>query len=687
MNVTKSDLDEERKYLEEVLGVIERRGVVAHGAMQARRGELGALKKYVWESQRDLDLVELTEHRRSANLDALRVEANHRQLAKLSRARKSPFFGRLDFTEESGEAERLYIGLTQIEEGNQFFVYDWRAPISSMFYEFGLGAASYEAPVGKISGTISRRRQFKIVDGVITQCFDTDQNVADEFLQEVLSQSSSEKMRQVVTTIQREQNTIIRNTEDRFLIVQGVAGSGKTSVALHRVAYLLYKDKRLHSNNVLIFSPNSVFSEYISDVLPDLGEENTLQTTFSDFAQTYLAECGEVESFAEFIEQAYSGDGLVGGGDVTAVEWKLSDGLRELVDKFAMKTLSQARLTFGIFVKGREYAATELTAKFRAAAGETFTEKLEHLADVISDEAGFEYEDPRDGVYRELLDKLQSNFRLGRLYTKFLSWARAFAPKGVVKGESAHQPGGRIAYEDSIAMLYLKFKLFGFPRDTGVLHVVIDEAQDYTLLQMEIMGRIFEKAAFTVLGDVNQTVNPFYRHESLGRIAEAFRGRSGFVELSKAYRSTREIVEFANEILEIENVSAIREQRSAPVVKKDASQAEFVGKVREDVQEMVQAGMKSIAIITKTAAEAARLFEELRGEMSDLEYVSRNSQRFSKKLVLLPSYLAKGLEFDGVICYLEGGKSFSERERRLYYVVCTRAQHRLVVYESPAPPQ
>jgi DNA helicase-2/ATP-dependent DNA helicase PcrA len=679
MNATKRDLEEEENYLEEVLGVIERRGVVAHGAMQARRGELGALKKYVWESQRDLDLVELTEHRRSANLDALRVEANHRQLAKLSRARKSPFFGRLDFAEDNCEAERLYIGLTQIEEGNQFFVYDWRAPISTMFYEFGLGAASYEAPLGKISGTISRRRQFKIVDGVITQCFDTDQNVADEFLQEVLAQSSSEKMRQVVTTIQCEQNTIIRNTEDRFLIVQGVAGSGKTSVALHRVAYLLYKDKKLQSNNVLIFSPNSVFSEYISDVLPDLGEENTLQTTFSDFAQTYLAECGEVESFAEFIERAYSGDASGDGGDVT-IEWKVSDSLRELVDKFATKRLSEARLTFGIFVKGREYAATELTEKFRAAAGESFKEKLEHLADVISDEAGFEYEDPRDGVYRELLDKLQSNFRLGRLYAEFLSWARAFAPAGVVKGEFAHQPGGRIAYEDSIAMLYLKFKLFGFPRDTGVLHVVIDEAQDYTLLQMEIMGRIFEKAAFTVLGDVNQTVNPFYRHDSLGRLAEAFRGRSGFVELSKAYRSTREIVEFANEILGIENVSAIREQRSAPVVKKEASEEEFVASVSEDVGAMGEAGMKSIAIITRTAAEAARLFEKLRVEIPELEYVSRNSQRFAKKLLILPSYLAKGLEFDGVICYLGRASGFSERERRLYYVVCTRAQHRLVIY-------
>src|SRR4030095_4642467 len=228
----------------------------------------------LWERASEMDSAELAENRRSANLEMRKVESKHRFLAQLSKARKSPFLGRLDFEDELGDRERLYIGLMQIDEENQFYVYDWRAPISSMFYDFGLGAASYEAPFGKINGTITRRRQFKIVDSVMTRCFDTDLTVADDYLQEVLSHSSSEKMKHIVTTIQHEQNTIIRNIQDKFLIVQGVAGSGKTSVALHRVAYLLYKDKNLHAGNVIVFSPNKVFTEYISDVLPDLGEEN-----------------------------------------------------------------------------------------------------------------------------------------------------------------------------------------------------------------------------------------------------------------------------------------------------------------------------------------------------------------------------------------------------------------------------
>jgi DNA helicase II / ATP-dependent DNA helicase PcrA len=240
-----------------------------------------------------------------------------------------------------------------------------------------------------------------------------------------------------------------------------------------------------------------------------------------------------------------------------------------------------------------------------------------------------------------------------------------------------------VAYEDSIAMLYLKFSLFGFPSDASVLHVEMDEAQDYTLLQMEIIARIFEKAAFTVLGDVNQTINPFYRHASLKQFSEAFRGRAKYMELTKAYRSTEEIVRYANEILGIENVSAIRHQQQEPVVEKSGTADEFVAAVPEELRRMIEADLKSIAIITKTAAQASTLFGALRTSVPELCYLGTSSGAFSRKLVILPSYLAKGLEFDGVIAYTDGEAPYTESEKYLYYVVCTRAQHRLVVY-NPA---
>jgi len=671
------------KYLESVLAVIDRQGSVADKAMHERWKEVGEFKKYLWERGSEMDSAELAENRRSAKLEMHKVELKHRFLAKLSKARKSPFFGRLDFKNEVGDAERLYIGLMQIDQENQFYVYDWRAPISSMFYDFGLGTASYEAPFGRINGTITRRRQFKIVDSVMTRCFDTDLSVADDYLQEVLSHSSSQKMKHIVTTIQHEQNTIIRNIEDKFLIVQGVAGSGKTSVALHRVAYLLYKDKNLHASNVIVFSPNKVFTEYISDVLPDLGEENTLQTTFSDFANTYLAERGEVESFPAFIERAHAaGASDPAGNSVT--QWKLSDDFKDLVDRFVAKTMQQARFTSSLNANGRKYDAALLTTKFRSAAGATMTDKAERLADIISDEAAIEYEKATCQIYRDLLDKLRLRHPLKELYAEFLSWAASSAPTGIPRSACVYQPGRGVAYEDSIAMLYLQFSLFGFPSDSKVLHVEIDEVQDYTLLQIEIIGRIFEKAAFTVLGDVNQTINPFYRYASLNQLSEAFRGRSGFVELTKTYRSTEEIVRFANQILGIQNVSAIRHRQRAPVVEKTATEAELVSKVAEDLTTLAETGLKSIAIITKTAAQATTLFQALRLQVPELSHLGTSSETFSRKLVILPSYLSKGLEFDGVISYSERGTPYTESEKRLYYVVCTRAQHRLVVYNPPA---
>ena len=682
MKVSKSEFQAEVDYLNRVLAVIVRQGSDADMAMLERWKEVGEFKKYLWERGSEMDVAELADNRRANSLELGKVAAKHRFLAKLFKARKNPFFGRLDFEDEFGDAESLYIGLMQIEEKNQFYVYDWRAPISSMFYDFGLGAAWYEAPLGRIKGTISRRRQFKIVDGVMTRCFDTDLSVADDYLQEVLSHSSSEKMKNIVTTIQHEQNTIIRNIEDRFLIVQGVAGSGKTSVALHRVAYLLYKDTRLNSGNVVVFSPNKVFTEYISDVLPDLGEENTLQTTFSDFAQTYLAEFGEVESFPAFIERAHAAHALDPARN-SVTQWKLSDGFKTLVEAFAAHTIKQARFTSGLKANGRNYDAALLTKKFRAAGGATLIDKVDRLADIIADEAHIEFEDARDRVYRDLVEKLRLHYTLKALYTEFLSWAASSGPQGIPRSACIYQPNRGVAYEDSITMIYLQFCLFGFPSDTKVLHVEIDEVQDYTLLQIEIIARIFEKAAFTLLGDVNQTINPFYRFTSLNQLSEAFRGRARFVELTKAYRSTEEIVDYANHILGLKNVSAIRRDQRAPVIEKRASQAEFVASVPEDLRSLAESGLKSIAIISKTAAQATTLFKALRSQIPELTHLGTRSETFSKTLVILPSYLSKGLEFDGVISYSDERTTYTESEKHLYYVVCTRAQHGLVVYNPP----
>jgi DNA helicase II / ATP-dependent DNA helicase PcrA len=682
MKVTESEFQAEVDYLESVLSVINRQGAFAGRIAQDRLKEAAEFKKYLWERGREMDIAEKTENRRSTNFEMKRVQLKHRVLAKLSKARKNPFFGCLQFKDEFGDNERLYIGLMQIEEDGRFYVYDWRAPISSMFYDFGLGPAWYEAPMGRINGTILQRRQFKIIDGEMTRCFDTDLSVADDYLQEVLSQSSSEKMKNIVTTIQHEQNSVIRNIEDRFLIVQGVAGSGKTSVALHRVAYLLYKDTRLNAGNVVVFSPNKVFTEYISDVLPDLGEENTLQTTFSDFAQSYLGECGEVESFPAFIERAHAARASDPARN-RVTQWKLSDQFKALVEKFAAQTIAQARFTCGLNANRRHYDVGKLSAKFQSAAGSTLPEKAHRLADILSDETAVEYEEARDRIEHELLERLHLRYPIGEVYRQFLSWATSSTLTSISRAAAIHQPDRGVRYEDSIAMLYLQFLLFGFPTDTSVLHVEMDEAQDYTLLQMEIIARIFVKASFTVLGDVNQTINPFYRHPSLRQFSDAFPGRSRYVELTKAYRSTEEIVHYANQILGIQNVSALRHAQQNPVVEKIATQAEVLAAIPQELRTLTEAGLKSIAIITKTATQATHLFKALNARIPNLCHLGKSSEPFSKKLVILPSYLSKGLEFDAVIAYTDCAAPYTESEKHLFYVVCTRAQHLLIVFNPP----
>jgi len=679
MRLSKRELAAECDYLSRVLGIIDQRGATASVAIAERKEKVQAFKRYIWETTGEVDPIELAANRQSADFDSRRLDSERAVLLRLLKARKSPYFGRIDFQEESEPSEPIYIGLMQINEHNSIYVYDWRAPISSMFYEYGLGPASYEAPVGKISGKITLRRQFRISDSVLLRCFESDVNVLDDYLQEVLSQSSSEKLRHIVTTIQQEQNRIIRNLEDRFLVVQGVAGSGKTSVALHRIAYLLYKDKKLSSNNILILSPNSVFSEYISDVLPDLGEENTLQTTFSEFASSYLPEFSSIEPFTAFIERAYKGARSCPGKDET-VTFKLSDAFKYHIHDFVTRTLTNARFSQDVKIFGRRYESSRLTALFRKCAGITLLEKTERLADLIANQLGVVYDRDEKRIFRLLFDQLKISYDIRTLYRDLLL---EIAARGHVEiGGIDAILNRQVPYEDCIAMLYLKFCVFGFHKDGNVKHVVIDEAQDYNLMQIDILTRIFEDAAFTILGDVNQTINPFYKYMSLSEVEQSCRQRSSFIELKKAYRSTEEIINYTNGIVNTNNVNAIRHKNGRPVKFKKVEQDQVAASLSNDVHEMRQRGFRSIAIITKTDWEARQLFKELNESFPDLLYVGANTEKFSKTLVVLPSYIAKGLEFDGVVVYSDMGNPYGVHERFLYYVVCTRAQHELIVYNQ-----
>jgi DNA helicase-2/ATP-dependent DNA helicase PcrA len=681
MRLNKKDLDLELEYLKQTLHAVDQMGGATGRSMMEKAKDVEDFKKYIWGAASDMDIAELASNMQLADLDSRRVESQHTVLKRLFRAKQSPYFGRLDFKDDEDGADRIYIGLMQITEDHAIYVYDWRAPISSMFYEFGVGRASYQAPIGEITGEITLRRQYKIENGKLIRCFDSDLNVLDDYLQEVLAQSSSSKLKHIVTTIQHEQNRIIRNTEDKYLIVQGVAGSGKTSVALHRIAYLLYKDKRLSSNNVLIFSPNSIFSEYITDVLPELGEENTLQTTFTDLAATYLKGVSKVESFTEFLERCYKNK----SADETehaATQYKLSDAFKQRIDEYVSLALNRVNFSNALTVFGMHFTAQQLTLMFRSCSGNTVADKSDRLADVVCDRAGVEFERDRNKIHKLICNQLEQVLEIKSVYLALLDYVAVEDVPSIRNFQNAFITRKELQYEDCIALLYLKFALFGFTTDAKVMHVVIDEVQDYNLMQLRILAGVFTSANFTLLGDVNQAINRFYKHKTLDVIGEVFHGKSKYIELTKAYRSTQEIINFTNNIAGIHNVSAMRHKANQPVRLKSVSCVDTAEMIRSEIRAMSERGLKSIAIITKNDDQALKLHDEMHSYFPELVYIGKKTSGFSKKLIVIPSYIAKGLEFDGVIAYVDKHAFYSESEKGLYYVVCTRAQHELVILQT-----
>lgn len=306
MNLSKEEFREEENYLKDTVEVVRNKISELGQQLYDREEKVHEFQKFIWESQHDMDPTEMRSMMSDNDLEISMMMNKGKYFQKLFRIQNSPYFGAITFEEDSG-CNKVYIGITHVEDevNDKYLVHDWRAPICSMFYDYETGPASYIAPEGIIKGKITNKRQFKIENAKIKRVFDNNLNIDDELLQEVLATESSDKMKNIVNTIQQEQNAIIRNIEDKILIVQGIAGSGKTSVALHRIAFLLYKIENLNSKNILIFSPNQVFSEYISNVLPELGEDNTMQTTFHDFLKVQLPEFNQVESFTSFVARYY----------------------------------------------------------------------------------------------------------------------------------------------------------------------------------------------------------------------------------------------------------------------------------------------------------------------------------------------------------------------------------------------
>lgn len=678
-------------------------------------------------------------------------ERSHRQLfnelKKLDRLRRSPYFGRIDF-QESGEPkpEPIYIGIASLmdEAQENFLIYDWRAPISSMYYDYTTGPAAYDTMEGRIEGEISLKRQFIIQRGEITGQFDTSLTIGDHILQAVLGGKSSAQMKNIVATIQREQNQIIRNQKSQTLIVQGAAGSGKTSAALQRIAFLLYANRRtLRAENMLLFSPNPLFNSYVSTVLPELGEENILQTTYKEYVEDRIGNAFTVQSPFEQLEQfLLEGTEQENPAEAASVQFKASLDFKKIIDDY-LTSLSQKGLLFHDIVfrdkvlisseEIREHFYTLATSILLPNRLELVSEwllkklqkleRLEQNEEWVRDEVELLDKEDFLNAYRarqKKQSKEEDTFNDVDMEWRILSKSvvrKQFQPLrnkikrlGFVDGranfrqlfEIRTQPAPPIwasvcaktletldqhtlDWEDATAYLYFQDQLKGKKSFPHIRHVFIDEAQDYSPFQLAYLKTLFPYSKMTLLGDVNQSIFVQALNES-SVLTDTPDNKESYekITLSRSYRSTRPIVEFTRQLIEGgEQIEAFNREGTKPTLTYANHEEDLHQKLLTRIRSMLEGNHhQTIAVICKTMQESQRVHAWLSSHIS-AQLLDQETYTFEQGLVVIPAYLAKGIEFDAVLLFNISEDVYGrEWERNLFYTACTRAMHELHLFSS-----
>lgn len=673
-------------------------------------------------------------------------ERTHKHLDKhlniLSRLKYSPYFGRIDFLEEGeGAEDRVYLGIASLmdEHDENFLIYDWRAPISSLYYDYSPGPAQYNTPEGTIKGEMNLKRQFIIRASEIKGMFDTGVTIGDEMLQEVLGNNASTQMKSIVATIQREQNAIIRNERSKILIVQGVAGSGKTSAALQRVAYLLYRYRgTLNSENIMLFSPNPLFNSYVATVLPELGEENMQQSTFQEYLNSRLGKEFNVED--PFTQMEY----LLSGNDeeneyhirVEGIRFKASLDYKNIIDRYAQglakKGLIFRDLTFrgdvliskkeihdyfysleeSITIPNRmqlvkEWLLRDLKRKVKQERSRSWVEEEVQYLDKEDYMEAFKKLQEKNQFSENTFDDFEQEQKLlaemvvkekfKPLFVRVKSFRFIDSPKiyhqlfkqaekmdqrlpnhweQICRQTVEKLKEMEIPYEDATPYVYLQDLIEGRKSKSAIRHIFIDEAQDYSPFQFAFIQKLFPFSKMTLLGDFNQAI--FSGATGAETVLSDLRISGDDIEsfvLTKTYRSTKEIVNFTSGLIDGgENIEPFNRTGRKPlvtVVDSNHINREIVRKIKDFQNE----GHRTIAVICRTANESNRAYEALKNEIS-LHLIEKGTISYEKGILVIPSYLAKGIEFDAVILY-DCSQYKKESERKLFYTVCTRAMHEL----------
>lgn len=666
MKIEREEFERERNYLNKTVSLIRKKISKLGQELFDDDSKVLEFKKLIWDTHTEMDPNEMRSMMAESDLQVSIMQSKGNYLQRLFRIQNKPYFGSIRFKEEGSEEEdNIYIGITHVEDKLDYYVHDWRSPICSMFYDYETGPASYKAPSGIIKGNIIKKRQYIIEDAELKHIFDNDLNISDSLLQEVLAEESSDKMKNIVNTIQEEQNKVIRNTEDKNLIVEGIAGSGKTSVALHRIAFLLYRIPNLTSSNVVVFTPNKVFSEYISNVLPELGEDNIYDMTFYDLLCQNINEYKDIENFTDFISRYYKGN--VDNYDM--VKYKQSDETIKDIDSYINNLLSTIKfnnkLEYDNFIEiDTEELNNMLNYKYNRFP------LFERIKEISKRIASNNYEGSTknaSSIEKKLKELLNIKLDLKDIFNNFYQ-SEYSKYKDKVNDKYLY-------YEDACIFLYIKSLLVGFNTNHVIKEIVIDEAQDYNKLQYLIIKKTFKTSNYTILGDTNQTINPYYKYDSLEELTSIFES-SKYITLTKTYRSTGKIIDYTNKILGLNHVTAIRNDKASDIIfRNNITKNDFLTDINN-----LKTISKSIAIITKNDKEAEKVYNMLKDDL-DIMLID-GFGHIKRDLVVVPSYVVKGLEFDSVIIYTDEDNKYQEKDKYLFYVACTRAQHNLIIYNN-----
>lgn len=705
---------EETMYLENTIRFIKKELEKDKAALSGRRSNLIASRKEMWEkaprSAHDFDKIpEMNHYLAEVTYQTQNYERISNRIKKYKKMIDAPYFARFDFKEDGyDDVEKIYIGLSNLMDINtaSIFVYDWRSPIASMYYQCELGEGSYYSPDGMIKGDISLKRQYKIKNSKLNYFFDSSLKINDEILQQVLSRNTSPKMRHIVETIQKEQDLIIRDTESELLIVQGVAGSGKTSIALHRIAFLLYNsmDSNIASNDIIIISPNSIFSNYISRVLPELGEENVGQITYDEIATDIIGSELILESRNQLLESLIL---LHKNHDLTSrlkcIEFKGSLTFKRILDQL-ITHYERRLINFEDIYYNGQIIITKQQLKNQIQNDKTglpLAKRLKRLERIIlqrikalKDQRLKKIQKIVEGnghyIYFKELKKYKEHIQnlttIDYIHLYSLLFQKDKLPLNIKKllpAENKEFGNGYISFEDSIGILYMILKLEGSHNFSNIRQIVIDEAQDYYPLQYEIFKLIFGNARFTILGDVNQSLEKYTDPSIYDDIIDIlYKEKSIKLSLNKSYRSSYEISSFSQQILGHQNKSLVpfsRHDTKPQIICKDSYDTLHTIMI-EDIISYYDEGYESISIICKTNKESQMLYNTLIN-ITDIEFQVMGDHEVQKGVLIVPAYMAKGLEFDAVLVYdVSKDNYYSQLDRKLIYIACTRALHKLSLY-------